>query len=230
MLGFHEWGMCQGVKAWLSIGSAISLAQAQGLQYDCDFDNMKEARMHALSPDINYKDVLEGRAGYEKGTSQDVNPAQQEIRRRTFWSCFIMDRYISSGKHRPLRLNIDDIRVPLPISEEAFTFGRKETTPLLKPKQEKEVDTLASRSGHDTRFNHHQENGHKGLDWNNGNGRDFDDHSLSDTAESGYREGFLSCFIRSISLWNEHMIWSCAGGRRCVWFDCCDSNLANMHI
>ncbi|KAF2661343.1 hypothetical protein K491DRAFT_710921 [Lophiostoma macrostomum CBS 122681] len=223
MLGLHEFGMCKGQSAWLTIQSAISLAQAQGLQYETNFDDMKEARMQALDPDAKYQDILEGRAGVDTTTSEDPNATRAEIKRRTFWSCFIMDRYLSGGKYRPLRLNIEDIRVPLPISEEAFTFGRKENTMLLKeasevlgirPKRENDLNSSASRMTHDTRHNYHQENGNRAFDRYNGNGRTHDGQYSSDTTDSGYREGFLSCFIRSIDLWNDTIRWSCAGGRR----------------
>ncbi|KAL9097063.1 MAG: hypothetical protein Q9165_001027 [Trypethelium subeluteriae] len=58
-------------------------------------------------------------------TKQSDAFVEQEIRRRTFWSCFIMDRYLSSGKYRPQMLSVKDLRIQLPSSEKAFLFGEK---------------------------------------------------------------------------------------------------------
>jgi len=67
---------------------------------------------------------------------------EQEIRRRTFWSCFIMDRYLSSGKYRPSMLNVKDLRIQLPSSERAFLFGEKVRTLMLG----EELDEVAGRA------------------------------------------------------------------------------------
>ncbi|KAJ9667435.1 hypothetical protein H2201_002303 [Coniosporium apollinis] len=64
------------------------------------------------------------RSSFDKGGAF----IEQEIRRRTFWSCFAMDRYLSSGKYRPQMLNVNDLQVQLPSSERAFLFGEKVRT------------------------------------------------------------------------------------------------------
>jgi hypothetical protein len=46
----------------------------------------------------------------------------REIRRRTMWSCFILDRYMSSGRNRP-HMPIDTLEIQLPCSEEDWRFG-----------------------------------------------------------------------------------------------------------
>lgn len=54
----------------------------------------------------------------------------REIRRRTMWACFLMDRLNSSGTDRPTFINQDQMKIPLPIKERYFQLdipGRTET-------------------------------------------------------------------------------------------------------
>jgi hypothetical protein len=44
----------------------------------------------------------------------------REIRRRTMWACFLMDRLNSSGTDRPTFINQDQMKIPLPIKEKYF--------------------------------------------------------------------------------------------------------------
>ncbi|KAL2072805.1 hypothetical protein VTL71DRAFT_12148 [Oculimacula yallundae] len=46
-----------------------------------------------------------------------------EIYNRTFWACFVMDRFIFSGKSQSLALPVDRMTIELPIGEEDFAFG-----------------------------------------------------------------------------------------------------------
>jgi hypothetical protein len=66
----------------------------------------------------------------------------REIKRRTAYSCFILDRYQAFGRYRPQIINIDDLHVQLPCSEEDFQFGTNVKTGSLK-------DSARSRDGHD---------------------------------------------------------------------------------
>lgn len=44
----------------------------------------------------------------------------REIRRRTMWACFLMDRFNSSGTDRPTFIKEETLRIPLPIREKNF--------------------------------------------------------------------------------------------------------------
>lgn len=46
----------------------------------------------------------------------------REIRRRTMWSCFMLDRYLSAGEARP-QMGAESLHIRLPCSEEDFRFG-----------------------------------------------------------------------------------------------------------
>ena len=133
MLGLHEWGMCKGVKAWIYVGTAIRMAQAMGLQYEDGTDNVPWGISSATRIEARH-------LGLRTGRESPLDPASseafidEEIRRRTVWSCFIMDRYLSSGKYRPTMLAVDDIQVQLPSSDNAFAFGERVCTSLINGK------------------------------------------------------------------------------------------------
>ncbi|KAJ9648157.1 hypothetical protein H2199_001935 [Coniosporium tulheliwenetii] len=106
MLALHEWGMCRGVRAWLAVGVAIRSAQVLGLQFERDLDDMPSATSLTMSTEAEHMgiDPHRRRSSFDKGGAF----IEQEIRRRTFWSCFAMDRYLSSGKYRPQMLNLGE--------------------------------------------------------------------------------------------------------------------------
>lgn len=66
--------------------------------------------------------------------SEEDRLIADEIKRRTFWSCFIMDTYLSSGNYRPRRIRIEDTLVQLPCNDEAFELGVM--TRMLRETQE----------------------------------------------------------------------------------------------
>jgi len=70
----------------------------------------------------------------------------QEIKRRTAYSCFILDRYQASGRYRPQIINIDDLHVQLPCSEEDFQFGINVKTGSLKDSPSPPDSNQASRT------------------------------------------------------------------------------------
>jgi hypothetical protein len=54
--------------------------------------------------------------------NQRHSPRQKEIRRRTFWACFVMDRLISYSNNRPLSIDMVSVRIQLPCPENRFIF------------------------------------------------------------------------------------------------------------
>lgn len=55
----------------------------------------------------------------------------REIRRRTMWACFLMDRFNSSGTERPAFASEETIEVQLPIKESHFLMGISGSTESL---------------------------------------------------------------------------------------------------
>ncbi|RBR15914.1 uncharacterized protein FIESC28_07116 [Fusarium coffeatum] len=58
--------------------------------------------------------------------------AEQEERRRTFWSLYLQDKLISLSRGRFCAIRDEECKLSLPCSEEAFREGREEHTPLLE--------------------------------------------------------------------------------------------------
>lgn len=70
----------------------------------CDWVNqsLRSSRVYPLS-------LQSFRAGFEDedegtGARPPRDPLRSEIRRRTFWACFLLDRTVSDGKERPSSL------------------------------------------------------------------------------------------------------------------------------
>lgn len=104
ILGLHEFGTCQGGRSWMFCGMAQRMAYALHLHNDLDHD-----------PKIRRSLGTDGDNGAGELTSTD-----REIRRRTMWSCFLMDRFTSSGTDRPMFVSEQYIRAQLPIREDYY--------------------------------------------------------------------------------------------------------------
>jgi hypothetical protein len=99
ILGVHEFGTCHGGRSWALGGQAIRMAFALELHKEMEYDPCDVAKKSPLSR------------------------LEREIRRRTLWACYTMDRFTSSGTGRPLFINDDDISIQLPIKENYFQLG-----------------------------------------------------------------------------------------------------------
>lgn len=216
MLGLHEWGICKGIKAWIHVGLAIRMAQAMGLQFDDDQDDEPWTHSSTMRIEAHHLGVGSNGDHPHDPTSSEAF-IEEEARRRTFWSCFIMDRYLSSGKYRPAMLSIDDVRLQLPASEHSFAFGERVCTNL--------IGGQCSGSGARAKRKAHMFSKHKlkpgDRDRREGthevNGKcceEADRDGPQIPCEIGADEGLLSRFIRMVEIWGDIAKWSCAGGRR----------------
>ncbi|KAF2869789.1 fungal-specific transcription factor domain-containing protein [Massariosphaeria phaeospora] len=207
MLGLHEWRMCQGAKCWQTIGTAIRCAQALGLQYEEDLDTMPEACLDSLaSRDIRFDHLSSigvGSTPSGRGlqVSKEDSAIKEEVNRRTMWSCFIMDRYLSTGKNRPQMLNAGDLRIQLPCSDRAFIFGRNVKAMMLREEEAEFMKRVSSPSH------------------TNGNGAQRDHNSkhsgVNDVIlEYDSSESTLSQFIRALDYYGDVVKWTCTGARR----------------
>ena len=97
ILGLHEFGTCQGGRSWMFGGMAQRMAYALQLHKDLDHE---PARGTDAKNELTFTD--------------------REIRRRTMWSCFLMDRFNSSGTDRPIFVGEQYIRAQLPIKESFY--------------------------------------------------------------------------------------------------------------
>ncbi|KAL2822497.1 fungal-specific transcription factor domain-containing protein [Aspergillus granulosus] len=99
LLGLHEFGTCHGGRSWSFGGQAMRMAYALQLHRELDYD--------PLLTQAN-------------GGSTQLSFTDREIRRRTMWACFLMDRYNSSGSQRPPIGNEKFLQIQLPIKEAHF--------------------------------------------------------------------------------------------------------------
>lgn len=97
LLGLHEFGTCQGGRSWMFGGMAQRMAYALQLHKECEYD-----------PSVPETD------------RKPLSLTDREIRRRTMWSCFLMDRFNSSGTDRPLFVHEQYIEVQLPVKEHLY--------------------------------------------------------------------------------------------------------------
>ena len=108
ILGLHEFGTCQGGRSWALGGQAIRMAYALQLHRDLDHDPSKP------------------------NGKVELSFIDREIRRRTMWACFLMDRFNSSGTDRPTFVKEMDMKIPLPIKEKLFQLDMPGPTENLK--------------------------------------------------------------------------------------------------
>lgn len=190
MLGFHEWTELQGQQGWIRIRLAISCAQLLGYQFDAKFDDRKE------SVGSDFDDEF----------AQQEKFIDREIQRRTFWSCFIMDQYLSSGLSRPPMLAVADMgMIQLPCSDTAFSHGQKVRTRLLGETDER----------YERRRRKISKSADRSCERPNGNHHDYEKRDKPEVEwEVGKEEGELSLYIQAVNHFGRVMKWACAGGRR----------------
>ncbi|GJN66631.1 hypothetical protein PLICBS_000650 [Purpureocillium lilacinum] len=95
ILGLHEFGTCHGGRSWALGGQAIRMAFALQLHKDLEYDPLCRNKT-------------------------PLSFIDREIRRRTMWACFLMDRFNSSGSDRPMFIKEETIKIPLPVKERFF--------------------------------------------------------------------------------------------------------------
>ncbi|KAK4109619.1 hypothetical protein N656DRAFT_791766 [Canariomyces notabilis] len=136
MLGLYEWSQARprvgGMAAWMYVGVAIRMAQALGLG-DGDREPNKMVRSRPVQ------------------TSQHSMPPGQriiakEIRRRTMFSCLILDRLLGCGKDRVSTIRSEDLQIQLPCSEVSFDLSDDVYTGFLRPVPGQQINRPVSDS------------------------------------------------------------------------------------
>ncbi|KAL4901877.1 hypothetical protein BDW74DRAFT_159097 [Aspergillus multicolor] len=221
MLALHEWGMCRGKSAWLYVGMAIRLSQAMGLPFE--LENDLYSRDVPRSPALKMEADMFGlprRPEQKEQTSDEV--MAQETKRRTFWACFILDRFLSSGKYRPRMIRVKELGIQLP-SDNAFAFGERVRTSRLSDPVGRRPQSFSSQgvqipSIRQSIGGFGEEklipNGSDNRPWSPVSRRKDSAEDEIDRWEIGAEESVLSRAVRIIRVWGSIAKWSCAGGRR----------------
>lgn len=127
MLGLYEWSQVQpktgGLGAWMYVGVAIRMAQALGLGFGDKPDPKARARAHRSSV---------GSSRVSLPLPQPELMISKEIKRRTMFSCLILDRLLSCGKERVSTIRSEDLQIQLPCNEWAFDLSKEVKTGFLR--------------------------------------------------------------------------------------------------
>ncbi|CAG8949149.1 hypothetical protein HYFRA_00004771, partial [Hymenoscyphus fraxineus] len=120
MMTLYEWGQLKdgGTTAWVHLAIPFRLAQSMELHYEDDAGPGSHAYPPPKEP---------------RNRTPDQILTEKEVRRRTWWSLFIMDRMLSAGKRRIPMIPINEMRIQLPCSEDQFLFIKKVHTGHLQP-------------------------------------------------------------------------------------------------
>ncbi|KAF1943257.1 hypothetical protein EJ02DRAFT_374124 [Clathrospora elynae] len=197
LLGYYEWTALQGTKGWMKITHAISIAIVLGYPY---IDDKKK---------VGAKEN-ESRRGnaFKEGEirlSEKDQVILRETRRRTFWSCCLMDCYLSWGRNRPPMLRKEHFQnIQLPCTDGAFEYGRKVQTRLLG-----EDDAAYSKRRAEWRESANREHDNQD-EQRNRLANQPDDVQW----EVGDLEGELTWYIKVVDVFGEIVKWSCDSGRR----------------
>jgi hypothetical protein len=133
MLGLYEWTQAKpktgGLGAWMYVGLAIRMAQALRLGFGDKEDSASPRRTRPISQT------------FRASVSNSQTIVDREIRRRTMFSCLILDRMLACGKERVSTIRSEDLQIQLPCSEVSFDLSEDVVTSFLKS------DDRGSRQG-----------------------------------------------------------------------------------
>lgn len=207
MLGLYEWSQSKkktnGLGAWMYVGVAIRMAQAIGLCYEVRPTprrrHMPETRQMRI-PSSSSVSTTTGRQ-FNDNLNAENNAeviVRHEIRRRTMFSCFILDRMLACGKGRMPVIRSMDLRIQLPCSEFSFDLSEKVQTGFLKPVQHMlEAGTPMGMGG--------------GVGMTAAS--DNESVSVSSTIMRPSSDSVLARFVSLVDIWGEISNYSFSGGR-----------------
>ncbi|KAI1744022.1 fungal-specific transcription factor [Xylaria scruposa] len=168
LLGLHEFGTCHGGRSWSLGGQATRMAYALQLHKDLEYDPMRP------------------------NPSTQLSFIDREIRRRTMWACFLMDRFNSSGTDRPMFVKEETIRIQLPIKEKLFQLDMPGPTEDLQgrvphpvPTNEGQLSDAKDNMGVAAYMIRAIALWGRIINFLNQGGKEIDEHSMWET-DSGY--------------------------------------------
>ncbi|KAG0201322.1 hypothetical protein BGX28_005816 [Mortierella sp. GBA30] len=84
LMAIQQMGFCESQRAWLYVGMAIRMAQDLGLNKVSSQEQSRDDRLHA------------------------------ELKKRTWWSCYVVERLVCGGLGRPLTITAQECETGLP--------------------------------------------------------------------------------------------------------------------
>ncbi|KAI9152079.1 transcriptional regulatory protein [Paramyrothecium foliicola] len=123
ILSLYEWNRRQegsAVMAWTYLGLATRLAHFLKLGLDDRLLLLDET-------------VSRGASTASMPTSESIDAGvTKEVRRRTMFSCLILDRMLACGKDRPPTIRSEDLEIQLPCPELSFDLSHHANTGFLR--------------------------------------------------------------------------------------------------
>ena len=123
LLCLQGFGRCQGGRSWMMCGMALRMAYSLRLHKDPEYDGLAQT--------------------VDKG--RKLSFVDREIRRRTMWCCFTLDRYTASGTERPITSPEHCMLLQLPVKEQMFV----DEIPAQTEKLNDHLDEQAPKDSHD---------------------------------------------------------------------------------
>lgn len=126
MLTIHEWGQLRKSDAYMWLGISIRMCHAMGLSW-------VDAEMTPCEPEVEKQNSKRRKLDFGASVKTTMaNTVEKEIRRRTFWAVFIIDRAFSTGRTFPSGVpSADADKVQVPCEERGFMFGTDAKTGFL---------------------------------------------------------------------------------------------------
>ncbi|KAM0435946.1 hypothetical protein ACHAPT_002838 [Fusarium lateritium] len=124
MLGLFEWSQSHAFSnssAWMYVGVAIRMAKLLRLGLDDYITKTQEARTAVA---------------HESRTRSSEIGIIRESRRRTMYSCLVLDRMMACGSERTMSIPLESIGIQLPCSEMAFDLALDVYTGYLRNPEE----------------------------------------------------------------------------------------------
>lgn len=162
MLGLHNWGMCRGMRSWMAVRAAtryvnpihlfqLQIANSGSLAYAMGLSSEEDIAIVGNPNSVSSEEVE--RLGVKR---KNIRPeakldseafVSREVKRRTMWSCFIIDRYLSSGRARP-QMDVKTLHIQLPCSADDFRLGTNVKTGFLHTSADTPQEDKSPINGH----------------------------------------------------------------------------------
>ena len=220
MLSLYEWSVRRGALAWIHLGLAIRMAQTLDLfSEDMDAAETATGFTNPMAGLLATPSLCAIATGEIQDPDSPESFVQEETRRRTAWSCFLLDRYISNGNSRPSAIQVRDMRVQMPCKAKAWDFDERVCTSFfdgscsrirartkrkaerIRRSEEKKLDASITANRPELRT----------IAW-------ALEENLASRIPCEYDqdESLLSRFVKIGDIWSAVARWSYAGGKRYV--------------
>lgn len=207
MMSSYEWsvGRCLGARRLLR--EAISMAQDLGI----DHEHRARPGPPPVSVAMAFEAELMG-VRVKRAASQDnlsSNGSDQEIARRTFWSCYLLDIQFSLGEHRSKLLQNTENSPLLPSTEDCFMRYSMPFTSFDESQQSLQSENMLREPTHDYR---RMSTGSHGLMPTPLDRMAADARSLSTSPSPGHSvtqgDNIFGHYVRSLHLLSRVNLWT----------------------